>query len=78
MWVGDVDLDELTSPQRTMVTYLLRKIKQLEEDNEELRRHLRGQSRAVVRLGKKVKEMKEIDQVGQIEQLEIPMGGQIV
>lgn len=70
VWVGDVDLDLMTSEQRTMVLYLLRKIKDQQEEIEELKRHVRGQSRRVGKLTKMVK--------GDPDQLEIPMGGTVV
>lgn len=72
MWVGDVDLDQMTSEQRTMVHYLIKKIKLQQEEIDELKRHVRGQTRRVAKL------KKELKQVESEEQLEIPMGGTVV
>lgn len=70
MWVGDVDVDALPPQAASMVRSLIKKIKMQQEEIEELKRHVRGQSR---RVGKLKKELK-----GEYEQLEIEMGGNVV
>lgn len=68
MWVGDVDLDEMPAKHREICLAMLRRIRNLQDENEELRRHLRGQSRKVTKL------MKEKDP----DQMEFEIDGRVI
>lgn len=75
MFIGDVEVEKLQPEAQTIIRYLLKYIKKQDEEMEELRRHLRGQSRAVGKMSKKLKEQKV---QGGFEQMEIEMGGNVI